>query len=116
MSCNAPTTLTYTPRRAVILTITNALNAVVTTTAPNTFIEGEIVRLYIPPNYGMEAIDRMITIVSPLNDTDFVTEINTLNLGTFNLAPPTGSLCPQVIPIGEINSILDAATRNVLGD
>ncbi len=112
----------YRPAMRVLLTITNAFPALVTTTldgvvpAAHGYITGTIVRIDIPTGFGMTQANQLtgtITVVSP---TTFTVTIDTTHFDTF-ITPtlwPNSYQRAQVIPIGEDNSILTAAVQNVL--
>jgi hypothetical protein len=109
---------TYQPAMRVISNITNAAIATVTTTFAHQYIVGTIIRLDIPLSGGMvqanQAVGTILTIPTP---TTFTTDINTTTYDTFTTATPVGIVGyqdSQVVPIGEINDILTAATVNVL--
>lgn len=109
---------TYQPAMRVISNITNAIVATVTTTFAHQYIVGTIVRLDIPLTGGMiqanQAVGTILTIPSP---TTFTIDINTTTYDTFTTPTPVSFLGyqdSQVVPIGEINDILTAATQNVL--
>lgn len=112
----------YKPAMRVILSITNAFPALVTTTingvtpANHGYITGTIVRLDIPTGFGMTQANQLsgaITVVSP---TTFTVDIDTTLFDIF-AAPanwPYSQQKAQVVPFAEINSILTAAVKNVL--
>lgn len=110
------TATVFLPRQSLIAGITQAVNAVVTTTAPNALITGEIVRLVIPPGFGMQQADGLTSSIVVLTDTTFMTGIDTTSFDAYVVPTPNPHLaaCGQVIPIGEVNEILTAATQNVL--
>jgi len=99
----------------VITSITNAPRAMVTTSIPHQYITGALVRFNITPYHGMYQINQQVGEVVVLTDTTFEVNINTTSYNPF-VIPNLGTkyTCSQVIPIGENNSILTAATRNVL--
>ena len=105
--------LTYSPERNLIAAITQANPVVITTTTNHGYIDGEIVRLEIPLEYGIQEIDGLFGTVTVLTPTTFSLTIDSSIFSVFNAAV-TGPQEPQTIPIGEINSILTAATHNIL--
>lgn len=89
----------------------------VTTTFAHQYITGTIVRLDIPPADGMQQADQMtgpITVTSP---TTFTLPIDSTTFTAFAIpvSPlPQINTCAQVVPIGEVNLLLDAAVQNIL--
>lgn len=110
------TSTVFQPRQSLIASISQSVNAVVTTTADNALITGEIVRLVIPPGFGMQQANGLTSSIVVLNTTSFVTGIDTTMFDPYVIPTPHPHLAAtgQVIPIGEISSILTAATHNVL--
>jgi hypothetical protein len=98
----------------VISSITNAPQAVVTTTIPHQYITGALVRFNITAYHGMPQLNQQVGEVTVLTDTTFSVNIDTTSYQPFSLPTMSKYTCSQVIPIGEDNSILTAATRNVL--
>jgi hypothetical protein len=113
-SCYTVALPIYQLSMRVITSITTANPAVVTTSIPHQYITGAIVRFYITPNHGMPQLNQQtgeITLISP---TTFSVAIDTSNYAPFVIPSLAKYTCSQVVPIGENNSILTAATRNVL--
>jgi len=106
-----------------ILSITQAENALVTTTfdgvnpGNHQYSTGLIARIYIPNGFGMVQANELEGVVTVINDTQFTITINTLNFDAFVVPPyqPGNFGTPaQVVPVGEVNNILTEATQNVL--
>lgn len=112
-----------------ILSITNAAQALVTTTfdgvnpGAHQYSSGLIVRLLIPNGWGMVQADQFSGPITVINSTQFTVPLNTTSFTPFTIPPtdpvlhasPGGfSTPPQVLPLGEINDILTMATQNVL--
>lgn len=106
-----------------ILTITQDENALVTTTLDginpgnHQYSTGLIVRLYIPKGFGMTQANELSGPITVVNDTQFTIPINTTNFDPFvvpDYQPGAFGTPAQVVPIGEVNSILTQATQNVL--
>ncbi len=113
MACFADQSPTYQPSMRLISAITNANPAAVTTTFDHDYGTGLTVRLLIPRDHGMTNADKLIGIVTVTGTDSFTVDINTTGFDAFSV--PVASLnCAQVVPVGEINSILTQATRNVL--
>lgn len=103
----------FQPAMRVITAITNAEVAEVTTSFEHLYIDGIILRLFIPPDFGMVQANGLageITVTSP---TTFTITINTLPFDAF-VVPVDALQVAQAIPFGENNAILDAAVQNVL--
>jgi hypothetical protein len=106
-----------------ILSITQAQNALVTTTfdgvnpGNHQYSTGLIARLYIPYGFGMVQANQLSGTVTVINDTQFTITIDTTNFDAFVVPafqPGNFGTPAQVVPVGEINSILTEATQNVL--
>ena len=107
---------TFQPAMRVISAITNANPAAVTTSFDHDYISGEIVRLIIPPGYGMTQANKLEGAIVVTGDDTFTINIDTTLFDVFASpgSSPEDLQFAQVIPIGEINEILSAATQNVL--
>lgn len=100
-----------------ITAITNAEIALVTTHIAHQYIDGMIVRIYVPNGFGMTQANQLTGTISIVNDTEFLIDIDTSQFDPFVIPaifPGAFATPAQVVPIGEINEILTAATRNVL--
>ena len=106
-----------------ILSITQAENALVTTTfdginpGNHQYSTGLIARLYVPNGFGMVQANEMEGVVTVVNDTQFTITINTLTFDAFavpSYQPGNFGTPAQVVPVGEVNSILTEATQNAL--
>lgn len=110
----------YQPAMRVILSITNSFPAIIVTTidginpAANDYITGTIVRLDIPTALGMVQADQKTGIVTVINSTTFSIDIDTTYFDPYVVPGLPNRQRGQVVPIGEINSILTASTINVL--
>lgn len=112
-TCFISTTPTYRPQRMAISSITNANPAVITTTIDHEYETGLIVRFVIPVDGGMRELNDAIYEIIVLTDNTFSIPVDSTRFNVFT-DPPNPNTCAQVIPVGENNSILTSATRNVL--
>lgn len=106
-----------------ILSITQAENALVTTTfdginpGNHQYLTGLIVRLYVPYGFGMVQVHQLEGPITVINDTQFTIPIDSTNFDAFVVPafqPGAFGTPAQVVPIGEVNDILTEATQNVL--
>lgn len=110
----------FKPAMRIISSITNSLPAIITTTFDHGYISGTIVRFDIPPGFGITQLNQQFGPIEVTGPTTFTVPIDTTYYDTFViplnpfLTPPTSDQQAQVVPIGEINSILTAAVTNVL--
>ncbi len=113
----------YKPANRDILAITTSAQAVVTTTFDGTtpgdhgYVSGTIVRIIIPPYFGMQQINQMQAPITVLTSSTFSMPINTLSFDAFSIPPQNPGHCgtpAQVVPIGELTSQLTASFVNVL--
>lgn len=117
MACYAVVQPIFQPAMRLITAITNANPAAVTTSFDHDYISGTIVRLYVPIADGMYQIDKKIGTITVTGLTTFTIDIDTTTFDVFAIPvspSPHTPICAQVVPIGEINSTLAAATQNVL--
>lgn len=100
----------------IITNITNAYPASVTTSFAHNYVNGTIVRLYIPQGYGMEQANKAQGKIVVTSDTTFTIDLDTTSFEPFVVPVdfPEDSQYPQVVPVGEVSGTLDAATQNVL--
>lgn len=106
----------FQPAMRIIDSITNSFPAVVTTTFDHQYITGTIVRLDIPLGFGMHQANQQTGPIEVTGSTTFTIAIDTTFYDPFS-APATWPLeaqQAQVVPIGEVNETLKAATVNVL--
>jgi len=106
-----------------VLSITQAENALVTTTFDGTtpgnhqYQTGLIVRLYVPDGFGMVQANELSGPITVINDTQFTIPIDTTNFDAFVIPayqPGAFGTPAQVVPVGEVNDILTEETQNVL--
>lgn len=116
-TCYANPDPTFQPSMRLISAITNGNPAVVTTTFGHDFVSGTLVRLYIPVIDGMFQASNLVGTITVTGPTTFTIDIDTTSFDVFAIpvAPsPHDNTCALVVPIGEVNDILSAATQNVL--
>jgi hypothetical protein len=112
----------FQPAMRIISAITNANPAQITTTFAHNYITGTIVRVNIPPAIvgaakpGMPQINGLVGTISVNSPTSFLINIDTTYFDPFVVPMATGPgyTCSQVIPVGEVTSMLTAAVQNVL--
>lgn len=71
----------FQPVSTLISNVTNALNAVVTTSAPHGWSSGYTVQIIVPSTYGMVVNEQTSIIVT--GPTTFTTQIDTTGVDTF---------------------------------
>ena len=106
----------FQPAMRVITDITNSLPVVVTTNLDHQYVNGMTVRLNVPKGFGMVQANKIEGVITVTGPTTFTLPIDTTYFDKF-AAPstfPANRQLAQVMPVGEINSMLSAATRNVL--
>jgi hypothetical protein len=118
--CYANPSPTFQPSYRLVTAVTNATQASITTSFAHNFSTGTIIRLMIPDATGMGVINQAFGTITVTSPTTFTIPIDTTNAGTFALptsvqsSNPRVDICALAVPIGEDNSILYAATQNVL--
>ena len=100
----------------IIQSISKSFPASVVTTFPHQYITGMIVRLNVPVGYGMVQANQLYAPIIVTGATTFTIDIDTTYFEPFEapVAFTQNRQYAQVTPVGEINSILRAATQNVL--
>ena len=105
----------FQPAMRIISNITNGYPAQVTTTFAHQYITGTIVRLYVPAGYGMVEANQLKGPIVVTGDTTFTIDLDTTSFTAYSAPVLSDDMqYAQVVPIGEVNGILTAATRNVL--
>ena len=108
----------FQPALRLITALTIAENATVTTSFDHDYLIGLIVRILVPNEFGMIQVNKEVgTIIEVPTDDTFVIDIDTRGFDTFIVPDPEEWFInefPSVVPVGEINSSLEQATRNVL--
>lgn len=116
-TCYANPNPIFQPAMRIISAITNDFPAEVTTTFAHNYLTGEKVRLVIPPADGMIQADQKVGTITVTGDTTFLIDIDTTYFDIFSIPIdplPQVNTCAMVVPIGEVNEMLRAATKNVL--
>lgn len=115
--CFADPNPIFQPAMRLIASITQTNPAVVTTTFPHQYKTGTIVRFDIPQADGMQELNQQTLPITVTGLTTFTIPIDSTLFSAFAIPigiSPHVPTCAQVVPIGEINEILTAATQNVL--
>jgi len=106
-----------------ILSITQSESALITTTfdginpGDHQYSTGLIVRLRVPYGFGMVQVDELYGPITVVSDTQFTMPIDTTDVDAFvvpDYRPGAFGTPAQVVPIGQVNDILNQATENVL--
>jgi hypothetical protein len=117
-TCYANPNPIFQPAMRIIAAITNSYPAMVTTTFAHQYKTGTIVRLDIPPADGMQQISGNTYPIIVTGATTFTIPENTTNFDAFAIPiapiPAYTNVCAMVVPVGEVNETLAAATVNVL--
>jgi len=104
----------FQPGSKVITAITQTDPIVVTTSLVHRYIDGMIVRLLVPEEYGMPQANNLVGEITVTGVQNFSLSVNGSLFQAF-VVPVTVPLTPaQVVPVGENNGILTAACQNVL--
>ena len=97
----------------IITNITNDFPATVTTSFAHQYQTGLIVRLILPPGYGMEQANHQFSDITVTGSTTFTINLDTRLYQPF-VTPVSPVQYPQAVPTGEVNSTVYLAYRNVL--
>lgn len=106
----------FQPAMRVIAAITNGFPAQVTTTFNHQYASNLIVRINIPLGFGMQEANQLKGTITVNSPTTFLITLDTTGFNPFTIPNnyPYSYQSATVVPIGEDNSILTQATRNVL--
>ncbi len=113
MSIQAQPFPTFKPSMRIITNITNGNPATVTTSFAHGYSTGLIIRLILPSGYGMNQANQLFSDITVVDSTSFTIDIDTTLFQPFT-TPGDQTQYPQAVPIGEINSTVYLATKNVL--
>jgi hypothetical protein len=102
----------YVPEARLVQGITNAYPGVVTTTEPHGYLDGLLIRLVMPGNFGINVLNDEIFTITILNSTTFSLNVDTSNLDSFTSL--LSKQAAQVIPVGEVAETLKMAVKNGL--
>lgn len=92
----------FQPSFKFISAITNAQQALVTTSIPHGYETGIIARLYIPYGFGMVQADQLFAPITVVNSTQFTIAIDTSIFDAFSNPGNNLQRTAMVVPIGEI--------------
>lgn len=99
---------TYIPTIANVISITQSLPAIITVDTDTTFVIGQQVQFFIPPQWGMRQLNLLKGYVIEISDTDeFKVSIDTSQFDAFVIPTPPQFVVidpAQVAGIGDINT------------
>jgi hypothetical protein len=107
----------FQPAMRIVTAVTNGFPCEVTTSFDHDYIDGTIVRLYVPEGYGMVGANQKYGPITVTGTTTFTIPIDTTFFDAFvvpPIVPGVSYQLAQCTAIGEINAILTAAEQNVL--
>lgn len=112
----------YQPAMRAIIAISKANPLSVTTSldgvnpGDHDYIDGLIVRLDIPPGFGMLQANQLFGPITVTSATTFTMPINSTTFDTFAIPVtfPYSQQSAQSVPFAELNNQLTGATVNVL--
>lgn len=111
--CYANPAPIYQPAMRIVSAISKGYPAQVTTSFDHDYHDGAIVRLNIPPHYGMQQANQLQGAILVTSSTTFLISIDTTQFDAFS-QPVGAKQCANVTPVGEISSTLASAVVNVL--
>lgn len=111
------------PYKSTITGVSQAVQAVITTTTAHGLTIGQEVRLIVPSirnsnAFGMTELNGMKAYITEIvSDVEFAINIDTTSFTAFNLPLTTANRqFAQVIPIGENTAVALAENQNILAD
>lgn len=108
------TAATYYPINVDITGISQARNALVTTSSAHYYVVGQLVRFHVPVPYGMYQINEQLGLVLtvPTSNT-FTVNVDTKAFSAFNPSPTyPGNMAAQVSPVGDENNTSATTSHN----
>lgn len=93
----------FQPRRFQISAITRGLTTVVTTTADMDYVIGQLVRLIIPPTFGIRQLnEQQGYVIELVSATQVRLDIDSRGMDALTSSPATTK--PQILAIGDVNT------------
>lgn len=93
----------YKPRFWFISTITRGITTLVTTTANQDFVVGQLIRFIIPPSFGIRQLNEMEGYVITINSTtQVIVAIDSSKMDPYKSSSATTK--PQILAIGDIGN------------
>lgn len=116
MAILAQTNPIFQPAMRVIESVTNAYPALITTTFSHQYATGMVVRLNIPPGFGMQEANQLYSEIIVTGDTTFTMNIDTSDMDPYVNSSkfPFSYQSGQVTSIAENNRTILNAVRNTL--
>lgn len=107
---------TFQPAMRIISSISIGFPALVTTTFDHDYVSGAIIRLDIPPGYGMQEANQKSGTIVVTSATTFLIPVDTTFFTPFSVPVvyPYDRQYAQCVCFAEDNSILTMAVQNVL--
>lgn len=107
---------TFQPAMRIIADISSSDPLIVETTFAHQYTTGMIVRLNLPPGFGMDQVNQKYAPITVTGTTTFTMPIDTTTFDPFvyPVTFPYNAQYPTVTVIGEDNAMITAAERNVL--
>lgn len=114
MPINALIKPLYYPGMRIVTNITKAFPAVVTTSFAHGYKNLLIVRIDMPPQFGMQQINQQTGTITVLSPTTFSIDIDTTQMDAFSVPAnwPYSQQLAQCVPLAESNVTLQNATVN----
>jgi hypothetical protein len=103
----------FKPAIRFIADITNASPALVTTNIQHLYVTGQIVRLYIPEDFGMAQANQLFAPITVINEFQFYIDLDTQSFDVFNNPGNNLRRTAMVVPIGDI-PLITYPFRNTL--
>lgn len=113
MPIYALNTPVYEPAMRQVIAISQAELASVTTSFPHTYVDGTIVRFYIPESWGMPQMNQQFGAIIVTGPATFLVSIDTRTFEPF-IVPLIQIEIAQVVPIGSQPYTYEPALHNVL--
>jgi len=107
-----------TPSSLLITAITQAYPMVITATvnsvtASNTYFPGQLIRLLIPPAYGMQQADGLTGKILSINGLDFNVDIDSTYFDSFSVPSGNVEKPASFSPAGSRNLEFNNSTNSV---
>jgi hypothetical protein len=94
----------WTPTRKLVSDVSNAIQAVVTTTEDHEYLTGQKVVINVSDAYGME-LKSVVSPITVLSSTQFLTDIDTRSKSSFSVPASRPYTEAQVSPISTLGIV-----------
>lgn len=106
----------FSPRNEFITAISQSAQAVVTLSAPSSYVAGDRIAIYVPPSYGMVQMNTLIANVVSVSGNNITTNINSTSFTAFAFPASAAFVTNKasIAPAGNTSSNVIDPSQNIL--